>query len=261
MDITMYVLTNDKPPKEQLKNLTSVISRQEIAEFAQSVNITWKSTDNPNINWMRCSMAIQNNFDIFCNSWNEHLRLQYDEEIAEELAPTIEDESPEYLYCSGDFYPKELLVDSETQFYEGYEFIFLGENTQIEQILNDNSEHHYLFSHNDKIVFLNKIEMSNIYLIECFIERHFEKTFLKSQSGFGNPIKFWSKSQYTPEQQLDKYYLNTVLTYKNTKYNYKFTKTRDGWRYLSLQGKLCWFTIKEMAYIASRLKLVQKQFP
>lgn len=72
-----YILTKDKSPKEQLKKLTNLVSRQEIAEFAQAINITWKSADNSNINWMRCSMAIQNNFSLFCNSWNEHVSLQY----------------------------------------------------------------------------------------------------------------------------------------------------------------------------------------
>lgn len=258
----LRILTNDKPPKEQLKKLTDLVSRQEIAEFAQAINITWKIADNPNINWMRCSMAIQNNFKLFCNSWNEHIRLQYNEETAEEIAITTEDKSPEYLYCSGDFHPKELLIRcSEVQFYEGYEFEFLDETVQIEQILNENSSAQYLFSYQNKIVFLNKLEMDNLFLIEHFIKRHFEKTHLGAQLGFGSPIKFWNKSQFTLEQRLQKYYTNTVLVYKNNMYPFKFTKTRDGWRYLSLQGKLYWFTTEEMAYITSKLKLVQKQFP
>lgn len=257
-----YILTKDKPPKEQLKKLTNLASRQEIAEFAQAINITWKPADNSNINWMRCSMAIQNNFSLFCNSWNEHINLQYKNEIAEEVAVAIEDKSPEYLYHSGDFYPKELLNISSAQFYEGYEFDFLGENTQIDRILNENSESQYFFSHKNKIVSLNNLEMNNLYLIEQFIKRGFVKTYLThAQVGFGNPVKFWNKSQYTLEQQLQKYYLDTVLVYKNEKYSFKFTKTKEGWRYLSLCGKLCWFTTKELDYIVSKLKLAQKQFP
>lgn len=80
--------------------------------------------------------------------------------------------------------------------------------------------------------------MDNLYLIEQFIKRGFEKTYLAHvQVGFGNPVKFWNKSQYTSEQQFQKYYLNTILVYKNEKYSFKFTKTKDGWRYLSLRDK------------------------
>lgn len=128
--------------------------------------------------------------------------------------------------------------------------------------MNENHDTQYLFNYKNKIVYLNNLEMNNLYLIEQFIKRGFEKTYLAHvQVGFGNPVKFWNKSQYTSEQQFQKYYLNTILVYKNEKYSFKFMKTKDGWRYLSLRGKLCWFTTMEMSYITSKLKLTQKQFP
>lgn len=264
----VYTFTNDKPPKEQLRELTEVVSKFDIINFAQSIGITWKPVDNPNINWMRCSMAIQNNFDTFKESWNNSAESEYSEEISAELVPTIEyeiakDKSPEYLYCSGDFQPKELLTSHLKANYSiGECFSFLFENVQIEQILEENSSHQYLFSYKDKIVFMNDLEMENCFLIEQFIKRGFEKTYLSnSKRGSGNPIKFWLSNQYSLEERLRCYYLDTILVYKNDNYQMSFTKTSHGWRYLSYNGKLYWFTNHEMAYIDSKFKLIQKRFP
>lgn len=257
-----YILTNDEPPKEQLKKLVQCTSRQDIAQFAKDININWKPTDNPNIDWMRASMAIQNNFELFKNSWNAHVELQYQEEISEELTPITEDKSPEYLYCSGDFQPKELLLHSETESAQvGDSFYFLEENVQIDQILGTTEAPQYVFSYQDKIVILNKLELNNLPLIESFIRTKFDKLYLNCSVGRGNPIRFWQKSQYSFEETLQEYYLDTVLVFKQDSHRLTFTKTRNGWRYLSFSGRLYWFSSQELAYIGSNLKLIQKQFP
>lgn len=258
----LIILTKDKPPKEQIKTLTNSVPRQEIVRFAKDIGITWKLTDNPNINWMRCSMAIQNQFELFCNSWNQYTNSQYTTEISKELAISTEDKSPEKLYISGDFQPHELLTHPlKSEFYVGSKFNFLEENIEIEGILNEKGHDEYLFSYENKIVSMNKLELNNIFLIESFIKRGFKKTFICSEIKHGNPIKFWNRNQYTLQQILEKYYLDTTLTYKNSKYSFKFLRTREGWRYLSLRGRLYWFTSEELAYIVSNLKLIQKQFP
>lgn len=84
------ILTKDKPPKEQLKKLTNLISRQEIAKFAQAIGITWKPADNPNINWMRCSMALQSyleshNISDSTNTSNDTQKTQQDKVVSETM--------------------------------------------------------------------------------------------------------------------------------------------------------------------------------
>lgn len=254
-----YILTKDKPPKEQLKKLTNLASRQEIAEFAQAINITWKPTDNPNINWMRCSMAIQQNFDKFCDTWNTYIKTSYNTEASEELSATTEDKSPEYLYHSGDFQPFELLTHNLESIPNSLKFC--GEDVQIVETTTENYDGDYLFRYNNKIVSLSKLELYNFPLIKQYITRKFTKILIPCEFKSGNPIKFWKRNQYTQEQILDQYYYNTSLTYENSKLTFSFTKTKNGWRYLSLHGRLYWFTSEELAYITSELDLIKKQFP
>lgn len=252
-------LTKDKPPKEQLKELTKIVSRQSLINFAKEAQIEWKSTENSNIEWMRCSMAIQQNFDKFCDTWNTYIKASYNTEASEELSATTEDKSPEYLYHSGDFQPFELLTHN-LESIPNY-LKFCGEDVQIAKAATENYDGDYFFRYKSKIVSLSKLELYNFPLIEQYITRKFAKILIPCEFKSGNPIKFWKRNQYTQEQILDQYYCDTLLTYENSKLTFSFTKTKNGWRYLSLHGRLYWFTSEELAYITSELDLIKKQFP